>query len=597
MKISALDMQRGIVVIGGGTAGYLAALTLRVFHPELKVALVDSSKIPIIGVGEATTSEIIPFLHSVLSFEPREFYEKVLPTWKLGIKFFWGKPEIASFNYPFDRGPLFESLLYEHDSGNATLNSALMTFDLSPILMSGDSGTSLLPKLPFAYHLDNGRFVRYLREKAIERGIQSMDREIVDVGLSANGERISHLITSDGQVLEYDFYVDCTGFRSLLLEQKLRSEFLSYKSSLFTDSAVVANVPQQGVMKPYTSALTMNSGWCWNIPQRNEDHLGYVFASDYCSPDEALAELRKQEPDIRDIRWIKFRSGRHRHFVKGNVAAIGNSYGFVEPLESTGIFVICRECLLLAQNLNSGGLDASIQVQMNARIAHIWDYIRWFLAVHYRFNKRRATPFWTECQSSVDITGAAEIIAGFKGGAPLSYRQAPASDDAGHNLDPASFGHGHNYDARALGHGHNIDAGVFDHGHNFHLRGPGGGHNFDAFGYDVMLFGQGVEAEYLPQRRSQAEYDAHVHQVKMVLRDAVCQNTALKMVADDHPEFLTEALREPSWIPSLAESMLSSCGLAPGESNSAPDLGDHKVAAWAANNFPIESQPPGEIAT
>jgi tryptophan halogenase len=156
-------MKRGVVIIGGGTAGYLSALTLRAFHPDLDVTIIDSAAIPIIGVGEATTSEIIPFLHTVLNFDPGEFYEKVLPTWKLGIKFLWGNPGANSFNYPFDRGLLYESVLYDGDNRNATLNSALMSADLTPVLALNDPPLSLLSKTPFSYHLDNGRFVRYLR--------------------------------------------------------------------------------------------------------------------------------------------------------------------------------------------------------------------------------------------------------------------------------------------------------------------------------------------------------------------------------------------------------------------------------------------------
>lgn len=509
-----INSEFKIAIVGGGSAGYLAALTLRAFHPTTDITLIESSKIPIIGVGEATTSEIVPFLHGVLGFDPAEFYREVLPTWKLGIKFLWGPPETSFFNYPFDRGPLLEAYHFEGHARNSTLLSALMSADRVPVLTNDGSPTSLLSKLPFAYHLDNKKFVQYLQKKAAERNIRHLDREIVDVVICPDGQTIDSLITSDGHVLKYDFYVDCTGYRSFLMEKKLGASFQSYQSSLFTDSAIVADAPCIGPIKPYTTAETMDNGWCWNIPQRDEDHLGYVFSSAFCSPDEAMAEMQSKHPNLKGFRRVKFRSGRLDHYVKGNVAAIGNSYGFVEPLESTGIFVICRESLLLAQNLDMLQSDPSTRDFMNSSVAEMWDYLRWFLAIHYRFNTRSNSPFWQECRTHADISGAAGHLAAFKKEAPLHF--------------------------------HSTDAG------------PCGGHNFNEYGYDVMLLGQSVSAQYLPSRLSQEEYLLHLRNVKAITNIALSQEAALNLLGEK-PEMLNDLLAHSTWIASLRAAMQGVC--------------------------------------
>lgn len=446
-----------------------------------------------------------------------EFYRKVIPTWKLGIHFIWGPVEKGYFNYPFDRGPILEAQMYEGHLKNFSLSAALMSGDRGLLLAAADTHVSLLFHQPFGYHLDNRRFVRYLTEKAAERSIEILDLEIVDAVLAADGETIDHLVTSDGSHLNYDFYVDCTGFRSLLIEKVLGSEFISYEQSLFTDSAVVANAPHHGHIKPYTTAETMDHGWCWNIPQIDEDHLGYVFSSSFCSTDEAALEFETKKPGIHDFWTVKFRSGRHQHFVKGNVAAIGNSYGFVEPLESTAIFVICRECLLLARHLESILRDESVKHSLNAVVSSVWDYIRWFLSIHYRFNERSTTPFWRECRSKAAIDGAIPILERYRQAAPLVYGEA-------------SFGFA-------------------------------GGPNFDAFGYDSLLFGQGVPANYLTPRQDRSEYADYQRHIENLVSKAMPQREALDVVLRDKPELLKELLAADSWVVKMADAMLTACVL------------------------------------
>jgi tryptophan 7-halogenase len=417
---------RRIGVIGGGTAGYLTALALRAKRPWLDVTLVESSGIPIIGVGEATTPSMIPFLHHYLGIDAQELYEEVQPTWKLGIRFDWGaRPD--GFMAPFDWGSnsvgLLGSLATRGSINSFTLQSLLMEQDRAPVFDLGDGRhMSLMKQLPFAYHLDNQRFVRFLTRLAAERGVRHLDARIERVVLDEETGWVDHLVTDGGGRVDFDFYVDCSGFRSLLLGQALGSPEVSFADSLFTDRAVTAVVPHDGAIKPYTRATTMDAGWCWTIPTRDDDHVGYVHSSRFVSVEEATAELRRLYPRAHTFRTVHFRSGRHEEAWRGNVMAIGNSYAFVEPLESSGLMMITLSILSLVSSLPGSWSQPCPRQVVNAALAKKWDEIRWFLALHYRFNTRKDTPFWSACRRDTDVSGLEPLLEVFRGGAPLRFR-------------------------------------------------------------------------------------------------------------------------------------------------------------------------------
>ncbi|MEV4919572.1 tryptophan halogenase family protein [Streptomyces tirandamycinicus] len=417
---------RRIGVIGGGTAGYLTALALRAKRPWLEVTLVESSGIPIIGVGEATTPSMVPFLHHYLGIDAQELYEAVQPTWKLGIRFDWGaRPE--GFMAPFDWGSnsigVLGSLATRDSINSFTLQSLLMEQDKVPVFdLGGGRHMSLMKRLPFAYHLDNQRFVRFLTELARKRGVGHLDARIERVVLDEETGWVDHLETDDGRRVDFDLYVDCSGFRSLLLGQAMGSPEVSFADSLFTDRAVTAVVPHDGTIKPYTRATTMDAGWCWTIPTRDDDHVGYVHSSRFISVEEATAELRRLYPRAHTFRTVHFRSGRHQEAWRGNVMAIGNSYAFVEPLESSGLMMITLGILSLVSSLPGSWSQPCPRQVVNAALAKKWDEIRWFLALHYRFNTRKDTPFWRTCREEADISGLEPLLEVFSGGAPLRFR-------------------------------------------------------------------------------------------------------------------------------------------------------------------------------
>lgn len=497
---------RRIGVIGGGTAGYLTALALKAKRPWLEVSLVESSDVPIIGVGESTVSYMVMFLHHYLGIDPAEFYQRVCPTWKLGIKFEWGtRPE--GFMAPFDWGSgsvgLLGSLTETGNINEATLQAMLMAEDRVPVYRGAAGFISLMKYLPFSYHLDNVRLVRYLTELAERRGVRHVDATVVEVRLDG-AERVGGLLTTDGRRLDFDFYVDCTGFRSLLLEKALGTPFESYASTLFTDSAVTGSLPHGGHLKPYTRATTMNAGWCWTIPTPDNDHLGYVFSSAAIDPDEAAAEMAHRYPGVTRESLVRFRSGRHRDAWRGNVMAIGNAYAFVEPLESSGLLMIATSVQVLTSLLPASESAPAAREVANLALAQRWDSIRWFLAVHYRFNRRLDTPFWKEARTQTDISGIEPLLRLFADGAPLTGRE-PFTRYLAADSAPLFFG---------------------------------------LEGIDTLLLGQGVPARLLPVREDHEQWRVRAAAARELARRGLTQREALDAYAADpclNAELLTDA--------------------------------------------------------
>lgn len=409
---------RSVGVIGGGTAGYFAALAIKRRFPELTVTVVESSAVPIIGVGEATTTLMPPFLHQQLGLDIVELFESVGATFKLGIKFEWGPADASYFTYPFGDASPIESFVFERDLRPQSLASMLIGDARGPVVRAPDGSLlSLLPSLKFAYHLDNKPFVSYLAGAARRAGILHVDTKLVGGEALPAGGGIAALRDASGRVLRFDFYVDATGFRSLLLEGALGSPFESYASSLFCDRAIVATVPQHRGVEPCTTAETMDAGWCWRIPVVGEDHRGYVHSSAFIDEGAAIAEMRGKNPGMGEPWLVRFRSGRHRNFWIGNTVGVGNAYGFVEPLESTALHMVIIEIAYILEGLarlREVRLDPPYGEIASRSVGAHWDYLRWFLAAHYRYNTRLDTPFWRAARSDVDVSGMGDVLDRFR---------------------------------------------------------------------------------------------------------------------------------------------------------------------------------------
>ena len=501
--------MKSVGVIGGGTAGWFAALALKRRVPELDVTVIESPNIPIIGVGEATTTLMPPFLHGELGLDVVALYEEVRPTWKLGITFEWG-PADDVFTYPFGPAWPVEAMAYDGTLRTQSLTSHLMGADRAPLVREADGTVrSLLGETKYAYHLDNAPFVAFLARTAKARGIHHRLGELSRVETDVARTRVERLHFTDGASAQFDLYVDARGFRSVLLGDALDSEFLDYRASLFCDSALVTNLPQPpGHVRPYTTAETMDCGWCWRIPIEGEDHRGYVFSSAHLDEAGALVELRRANPAwVEGTRTslVKFRSGRHAEWWKGNVVAVGNAYGFVEPLESTALHMVILELRRLVEGVEQSRRGVTPDTAHHSeRIGAHWDSLRWFLAAHYRFNTRRDSEFWKAVRARVELGPLAEAVERLR-------REGPWLEERGARFTPddPTFGH----------------AGLM-----------------------MVLLGQRVDArapktlelDAKTWARRQAEW-------KALTARALPQHEALAWLRE-HPEALRAAVGETSWL-------------------------------------------------
>lgn len=491
---------RSVGVIGGGTAGWFAALALKRRFPALDVTVIESPNIPIIGVGEATTTQMPPFLFGELGLDIVELFEAVRPTWKLGIKFEWG-PSDDFFTYPFGPAWPVEAMAYDGTLRTQSLTSHLMCANKAPLFREADGSVrSLLHETKFAYHLDNAPFVAFLTRTAKQRGIAHRLVEIARVETNPERTNVERLHFTDGSTARFDLYVDASGFRSVLLGDALGSEFIDYRSSLFCDSALVTNVPQpRGTILPYTTAETMDCGWCWRIPVEGEDHRGYVFSSAHVDADTALDELKQRNPTwVEGTRTslVKFKSGRHADWWKGNVVGIGNAYGFVEPLESTALHMVILELRALCEGIESN--------HRGDKIGAHWDSLRWFLAAHYRFNTRNDSAFWKSVRSSVDIGPLSEALEKLRTDGPWLQK-----DGSRFTPNDPTFGH----------------AGLM-----------------------MILLGQRVDARAPKQLELDAkQWSAHQAEWTALTARALPQHEALDWLRAN-PEVLRASTRAPSWM-------------------------------------------------
>ncbi|MBC7369964.1 MAG: tryptophan 7-halogenase, partial [Bdellovibrionaceae bacterium] len=454
-------------------------------HPNIKTQVIESSKIPVIGVGESTTTEIVPFLHRTLGIDPEEFFREVKPTMKLGIRFEWGPVETSHFNFNFFAGHQHESYFFEKNILNANWPSVLMTANKMPIVRQENGRlASLLGSVPFSYHIDNKSLIKYLRKQLQARKINIIDAEVINVHLDER-EYVASLETDDGQRLKFDLYVDCSGFRSKILGQALGTEFISYKSTLRNNKALTFDRPNNGVIDTHTTVRTMDNGWCWTIPMREENHHGYVHSTEFCDEATALKEVRAKFGDIQNYKMIDFKTGRHVKAWNRNVFGLGNSYGFVEPLESTAIQTavhsIMTLCRLMPKNFN----DTSAIAGLNQEIAATWDTFRWFLGMHYKFNTRLDTPYWKHCRANTEIGDAQLVIDLFQARPPLSA---------------SNFGSNSPFTA--------LEALVFN-----------------SYSYDTLLFGQNLVKEPLAEPlMTRAQYDTKLASYAALTEKALSQH-------------------------------------------------------------------------
>ncbi|MBL1115313.1 tryptophan 7-halogenase [Streptomyces sp. 110] len=412
-------MLGSVVIVGGGTAGWMTAAYLRAALGEsISVTVVESRRIGTIGVGEATFSTIRHFFE-YLGLDEREWMPRCNATYKLGIRFEnWSGPG-QYFYHPFERLRVVDGFsltdwwLHQRPSPrfdqDVFLMSTICDNNRSPRHMGGTlfeqefveraagwggSGRTTLSEqntqFPYAYQFDASLLADFLTEYATKRGAHHIVDDVEDVALDDRGW-VSHLrLREHPDDVRADLFIDCTGFRGMLLNKALEEPFVSYQDTLPNDRAVSLRVPtdmKRRGLRPCTTATAQEAGWIWTIPLFERIGTGYVYASDYISAEQAERTLRDfvgPEAADAEANHIEMRIGRSRNSWVKNVVGIGLTSGFVEPLESTGIFFIQHGIEELVKHFPDAGWDPRLRDSYNRARAHAMDGVREFLVLHYR---------------------------------------------------------------------------------------------------------------------------------------------------------------------------------------------------------------------
>jgi tryptophan halogenase len=403
------DQPTRIVIAGGGTAGWMTAATFaRFLETGFEIDLVESEEIGTVGVGEATIPQIRLF-NDALGLDEDAFLKATQGTYKLGIEFVdWltpGHRYMHAFGavgrdvglLPFHQYWLrAKALGSARDLAAYSLNNQAALADR---MQRGPARTArILPDMPSAFHFDAGLYARHLRRYSETRGINRIEGKIVRVEQGDGGD-VSALVLEDGTRLGADLYIDCTGFRGLLIEQTLKTGYDDWTHWLPCDRAIAVPSARSEAFTPYTRSTAKAAGWQWRIPLQHRTGNGIVYSSAHLSEDEATATLLAGldgEP-LAEPRAIPFRTGKRRKMWNRNVVAIGLSGGFLEPLESTSIHLIQSAIARLMKLLPGRTIFEADRSEFNRQSDFEYERIRDFIILHYHANAR-TEPFWQKCR-------------------------------------------------------------------------------------------------------------------------------------------------------------------------------------------------------
>ena len=397
-------MTRDIVIVGGGTAGWMAAAALaRFLERGWRVTVVESEEIGTVGVGEATIPPIRLYNGS-LGIDEEDFLRATKGTYKLGIEFVGWRDDGHRYMHAF--GPVGRDLgliafhhywLRARAAGQA---EPLGAYSFNAVAAWQErfgrtlpAGTSLAPP-PYAFHFDASLYAAYLRRYAEARGVRRVEGKVVEV--IRGGEGIGSVRLERGEGVSGELFIDCSGSRGLLIEQTLGAGFEDWSHWLPCDRAMAVPSAPGGGFTPYTRASARAAGWQWRIPLQHRTGNGYVYSSAHVSDDEAAATLlaNLDGEALGDPRLLRFKAGRRRTVWVGNCLALGLAAGFLEPLESTSIHLVQSGIVRLLQLLPSGrGIGPAEVAEYNLQTAFEWERIRDFLILHYKATAR-PEPFW-----------------------------------------------------------------------------------------------------------------------------------------------------------------------------------------------------------
>lgn len=428
---------KDVVIVGGGTAGWMAAAALSksLGTKHINIQLVESEEIGTVGVGEATIPHIKIF-NRLAGLDEKEFLRKTNATYKLGIEFVnWGKLD-DSYIHPF--GPygidmqgvhFHHTWLRQKHKGTAR---PVSEFSLPGLAAKADKfqhprpdlKASPLGAMDYAFQFDAALYAKYMRDVAEGRGVKRTEGKIVNVTQTEDTGFIESIELEKGEVIQGDLFIDCSGFKGLLIEETLKTGYEDWSNYLPCDRAVARLSERLDVLPPYTRATAKKAGWQWRIPLQSRTGNGYVYCSKYISDEEALATLNEglDTAPIAEPKFLRFTTGVRKKTWNKNVLSLGLAAGFLEPLESTSIHLIQTAIARLMTNwpdklFNQRDIDF-----FNKKTYTEYEQVRDFLILHYYATERNDSPFWNYCRTMDIPQTLEERIAIYKENARL-YRE------------------------------------------------------------------------------------------------------------------------------------------------------------------------------
>ena len=410
--------MKNIVIVGGGTAGWMTASLLAHFMRggPTAITLVESEEIGIVGVGEATIPSIQEF-NQAIGLDERDFLRETRATYKLGIEFVnWarlGDRYFHQFGFHGDRFNEHVDTVYLHHyllkllrQGDVRQLEDYCTEAMAAKMgrftwPSRDPAIQIRPPLRYAFQFDAGLYSQYLRRFAEKLGVTRIEGKITKIDQRAEDGFIEAVTLESGTRVEGDFFVDCSGFRGLLIEQTLKAGFEDWSHWLPCDRAVAAPCEGLETITPFTRATAQDSGWQWRIPLQHRIGNGHVYSSSFISDDEAAATLLQNldGKPLADPRLLRFTAGRRKKLMHKNVAAIGLASGFLEPLESTSIHLIQSGIFRLLNLLPLDHHDPATEDEYNRLGIEEYEHIRDFIILHFCATERTDTPFWNHVRT------------------------------------------------------------------------------------------------------------------------------------------------------------------------------------------------------
>lgn len=422
-----------ICIVGGGSSGWMSAALLSKTFPDIEIALIESDVSKPIGVGESTLGHFNRFLNR-LQLDDDSWMPHCNATYKTSIAFKnFRDGDGERFQYPFGNWDVddyyktdllrFFHLQSKYGEDVYPPEEFARFYNMNTFLADECKIADVIPnsnynsKTDTAYHLDADLFGKFLRDTiAIPNGVTHLKGDVSNVIKTPDGY-IESIVTADGGIISADLFIDCTGFKSLLLEQHMGSEFISFDDVLFNDRALATQIPytdKMNQMETYTDCVAMDAGWVWNIPLWHRVGTGYVYSSKYISDADAEREFREylterysaEVAESAHLRPIRIKHGKHEKAWVKNVVGIGLSYGFLEPLESTGLMTTHENLIFLCDALNrrQGFVSKIDRDSYNFIVNNALEVMKNFISMHYFLSKRRDTRYWQDAIDNIDLS-------------------------------------------------------------------------------------------------------------------------------------------------------------------------------------------------